>query len=77
MSRLVTIMRYETAEQAEFHRELLENAGIPVTIKDDTPDQSELNQSGPLPGLGGRVALMVPEEYGKQAGEVLEESFTE
>ena len=72
---LVTIMAYARDSQAQYHRELLENAGLkPVIVQDESgepPEELTLSQHG------GPMLLQVPESQVKTAGEVLEEYLSD
>ena len=71
--KMATLTRYKDKEQAQYHKEILENAGIPVIIADDrTTDPPELPSA---PRLGGHVLLQVAEHDLMRAGEVLEETL--
>ena len=66
-----TIERFEDMDQAIYHREMLENAGILVALTEDDvpgPESSEV-----LPGASGNVCLQVPDEQALDAASVLEE----
>lgn len=83
--RMVTLMRYQDIDQAMYHQEMLENAGISTTIVDNSKTDEfdaiptlvdDLEQAA-LPALGGPVQLQVPESQAKMAGEVLAEGYDE
>jgi hypothetical protein len=66
-----TLERFEDVDQALYHREALENAGITVRVFDD-------NETGPpplppAPAAYGGVLLQVPAEEAQRAATVLEE----
>lgn len=72
--RFVSLMSFDHEYQAQFYRELLENAGIAVHLANEsTPDTTTSREA--LPELGGPIQLMVREQDAKSAGELLAESF--
>jgi len=73
--KFVTIMTYERANQAQYHKEVLENAGIKAIL---TGRQSEeISSPDTLPLSGGPVYLRVPENQALAAGQALEEHLDE
>lgn len=75
--RLVTLMRFPHMEQAEFHREMLENEGIEVVIADERRRYDGPTLPDGPPEDEGGVLLQVAESDVIRAGEILEEGFDE
>lgn len=69
--RFVTLARYQHQEQALYHKERLENAGIDAIVVSDR--EGEPPEPHSLPLAGGPVLLQVPERDAKAAGEVFVE----
>jgi hypothetical protein len=71
----VTLMRYNSPSEARFHQELLDNAGIQSVVTDASGEAPSEAEPLTLSEDAGPVSLMVPEEWAKRAGEVLEEGM--
>lgn len=76
-TRFVTLLRFDSPDQAFAMREALVNAGIDARVVDASSDMTETRLSEEakpaLPMQGGDVLLRVPERQAKEAGEVLAE----
>jgi len=72
--RMVTLLWFDSFEQAEYYKEQLEDAGIDAAVVDDREDSDELETEFPAQ-ITGLVRLMVTERNAMQAGQVLEEKI--
>jgi len=72
--RMVTLLWFDSFEQAEYYKEQLEDAGIDAAVVDDREDSDELETEFPAQ-ITGLVRLMVAERNAMQAGQVLEEKI--
>jgi len=72
--RMVTLLWFDSFEQAEYYKEQLEDAGIDAAVVDDREDSDELETEFPTQ-ITGLVRLMVAERDAMQAGQVLEEKI--
>jgi hypothetical protein len=70
----VALTRYRTADEAIYHREVLENAGIPVIV--DNAERSQIQNPAFLETTGQPAMLMVPEERAREAATLIEENTT-
>ncbi len=74
--RMVTLLWFDSFEQAEYYKEQLEDAGILAAVVDDREDSDELETEFPQQ-ITGLVRLMVAEHDAVAAGQVLEERIDE
>lgn len=74
VERFVSLMSFDHEHQAQYYRERLENAGIPVRLANESTSDIVTSRDA-LPKLGGPVQLKVRETDAKRAGELLAESF--
>jgi len=74
--RMVTLLWFDSFEQAEYYKEQLEGAGIDAAVVDDREDSDELETEFPAQ-ITGLVRLMVAETDAMQAGQILEEKIDE
>ena len=72
--RMVTLLWFDSFEQAEYYKEQLEDAGIEAAVIDDREDSDELETEFPQQ-ITGLVRLLVAERDAMQAGQVLEEKI--
>lgn len=74
--RMVTLLWFDSFEQAEYYREQLEDGGIECAVIDDREESDELETEFPAQ-VTGLVRLVVAERDAEAAGQVLEERIDE